>query len=108
MKRNIRNCMMGNFHCSTNRIPRGLPRGYSFYFFMKRKILLGVFALALSVTAGFGVRESMKSDVYSNDLVLTNVEVLAQNEDLCPSGCDDNANGCYNGGWYPNCRERFW
>lgn len=21
---------MGNFHCSTNRIPRGLPRGYSF------------------------------------------------------------------------------
>lgn len=30
MKRNIRNYMMGNFHCSTNRIPRGLPRGYSF------------------------------------------------------------------------------
>ena len=30
VKRNIRNCMTGNFHCSTNRISRGLPRGYSF------------------------------------------------------------------------------
>lgn len=30
MKRNIRNYMMGNFHYSTDRIPRGLPRGYSF------------------------------------------------------------------------------
>ncbi len=43
MKRNIRNCMMGNFHWSTNRIPRGLPRGYSLldesrHFFGKEKV----------------------------------------------------------------------
>lgn len=30
MRRNIKNCMMGNLHCSTNKIPRGLPRSYSF------------------------------------------------------------------------------
>ena len=48
---------------------------------MKKKILSGVFALALLATAGFGVQKSMKSNVGLSDLALANVEALAQNED---------------------------
>jgi hypothetical protein len=47
---------------------------------MKKKILSGVFALALLATAGFGVHKSMKSNVGLSDLALANVEALAQNE----------------------------
>lgn len=47
---------------------------------MKKKILSGLFALALLATAGFGVQKSMKSDAGLNILVLANVEALAQNE----------------------------
>ena len=44
------------------------------------KILSGVFALALFATAGFGVNKSMKSNTNLNDLALSNVEALADNE----------------------------
>lgn len=44
---------------------------------MKKKILSGLFALALLVTAGFGVQTSMKSDAILTDLALSNVEALA-------------------------------
>ena len=44
---------------------------------MKKKLLSGVFALALLVTAGYGVNKSMKSDANLSDLVLANVEALA-------------------------------
>ena len=47
---------------------------------MKKKILSGVFALALHATAGFGVNKSMKSDVKLSDLALANVEALADSE----------------------------
>jgi len=47
---------------------------------MKKKILSGVFALALLATAGFGVQKSMKSDAGLSDLALSNVEALADNE----------------------------
>ena len=55
---------------------------------MKKKILSGVFALALHATAGFGVNKSMKSDVKLSDLALVNVEALAINENSNP--CGDN------------------
>jgi hypothetical protein len=47
---------------------------------MKKKILSGVFALALLVTAGYGVNKSMNSDVNLSDLALSNVEALANTE----------------------------
>ena len=47
---------------------------------MKKKILSGVFALALLATAGFGVNNSMKSDAGLSDLALANVEALANGE----------------------------
>ena len=47
---------------------------------MKKKILSGVFALALLATAGFGVNKSLKSDANLSDLALSNVEALANGE----------------------------
>lgn len=47
---------------------------------MKKKILSGVFALALLATIGFGVNKSMKSDARLSDLALSNVEALASGE----------------------------
>jgi hypothetical protein len=47
---------------------------------MKKKVLSGLFALALLATAGFGVNKSMKSDAGLSDLALMNVEALAQTE----------------------------
>ena len=76
---------------------------------MKRKILSGVFALALLATAGFGVHKSLNGNANLSDLALSNVEALAQSEnDLCPNGCWDNGNGCYCYGWYEKYREATW
>ena len=47
---------------------------------MKKKILSGVFALAVLVATGYGVNQSMKSDAGLSDLALSNVEALARNE----------------------------
>ena len=47
---------------------------------MRKKILSGVFALALLATAGLGVHKSMNSDANLSDLALANVEALAENE----------------------------
>ncbi|ULB33780.1 NVEALA domain-containing protein [Proteiniphilum propionicum] len=47
---------------------------------MQKKILSGLFALALLSTAGFGVNKSLKSDANLSDLALANVEALAENE----------------------------
>lgn len=49
---------------------------------MKKKILSGVFALALLTTAGFGSQKSMRSDANLSDLALSNVEALADNEEV--------------------------
>lgn len=45
---------------------------------MKKKILSGVFALALLAAAGFGVNKSMNGNADLNDLALANVGALAQ------------------------------
>ncbi len=47
---------------------------------MKRKILSGVFALALLATAGYGVNKSMKRNADLSNLALSNVEALAKGE----------------------------
>ena len=47
---------------------------------MKKKILSGIFALALLATSGFGVQKSMESDADLSGLALSNVEALAQSE----------------------------
>lgn len=47
---------------------------------MKKRILSGIFALALLVTTGYGVNKSMKSDFDLSDLALANVEALATGE----------------------------
>ena len=57
---------------------------------MKKKILSGIFALALLVATGYGVSQTMKSDVNLSDLALSNVEALARNEsggDYCDIYC---------------------
>ena len=45
---------------------------------MKKKILSGVFALALLATADFGVSQNLKKDITLSDMVLANVETLAK------------------------------
>jgi len=73
---------------------------------MKKKILSGIFALALLSTVSFGVNKSMNSDVGLSFLALNNVEALAQGESTdCPNGCYDNGTGCYCNGWYPSYKE---
>ena len=47
---------------------------------MKKKLLSGIFALALLATAGYGVNISMNSNVNLSDLTLKNVEALAASE----------------------------
>ena len=47
---------------------------------MRKKMLSGLFALALLATAGYGVNKSMNSDANLSDLALSNVEALATGE----------------------------
>lgn len=57
---------------------------------MKKKILSGIFALTLLITAGYGVNKSIKNDANLSGLALSNVEALAQSE----SGLGDCAVYC--------------
>jgi hypothetical protein len=61
---------------------------------MKKKILSGIFALALLVAAGYGVNKSMKSDVSLSDLALANVEALAQGESSGSTVCIQDCMSC--------------
>ena len=45
---------------------------------MKKKLVSGLFALALLVATGYGVQNSMRSDAGLSDLALVNVEALAR------------------------------
>ena len=63
---------------------------------MKKKILSGLFALALLVATGYGVSKTMQSEADLSDLALANVEALAQNE----SGGDLFCN--YYCSWWPS------
>ena len=47
---------------------------------MKKKLLSGLFALALLATTAVGVAESKKSEVAMSDLAMANVEALANGE----------------------------
>lgn len=47
---------------------------------MKKKFLMGIFALALLATSGYGVSKSLKNNMVLSDIALTNVEALAQTE----------------------------
>lgn len=55
---------------------------------MKKKILSGIFVLALLTTTGLGVRKSMKSDAKLSNLALSNVEALAQGENSVSIPCE--------------------
>ncbi|KAF5037683.1 NVEALA protein [anaerobic digester metagenome] len=54
---------------------------------MKKKILSGLFVLALLATAGFGVYKSLNGNVNLSDLALANVEALAQDKSGGGSTC---------------------
>jgi hypothetical protein len=47
---------------------------------MRKKVLSGLFALALLATAGYGVNQKVKSNANLSDLALANVEALAGGE----------------------------
>ena len=76
---------------------------------MKKKILSGLFALALLATAGFGVQKSLKSDVGLSDLALNNVEALAQGEVEFPWLCRHTSNDiCVIDMWWIIFGDRIW
>lgn len=54
---------------------------------MRKKIITGLVALALLVTAGIGVMESKKNELVLNDLALANVEALAFGEVIVYPPC---------------------
>lgn len=55
---------------------------------MKKRILSGLFALALLAATGYSLNKSMKSDTGLSVLALANVEALAQNENDPPPTYD--------------------
>ncbi|KUK58392.1 MAG: hypothetical protein XD81_1134 [Bacteroidetes bacterium 38_7] len=72
---------------------------------MKKKILSGIFALALLGATGYGVNQSLKSDADLSDLALMNVEALANGEGSpnveCSTLCSDEwCGGIYIDGVY--------
>ncbi|RNC63264.1 hypothetical protein D7D25_17460 [Proteiniphilum sp. X52] len=63
---------------------------------MKKRVLSGLFALALLVAAGYGVSQTMKNEANLSDLALMNVEALANGEfpDL-PHMCIHDCQPCW-------------
>ena len=60
---------------------------------MKKKLLLGIFALVLLTATGYGVCENLKSNVNLSDPALSNMEALANGEGSpnveCSTLCSD-------------------
>lgn len=54
---------------------------------IKKKVLLGIFALALLGITSYGVSSTVQSDIGLSDLALRNVEALSQNEDGGNGSC---------------------
>ena len=52
----------------------------------KKKLFSGLFALALLATTVVGITESRKSEATMSDLIIVNVEALAQMENGSPCG----------------------
>jgi hypothetical protein len=46
----------------------------------KKQLFTGIFAIALVVAAGYGVKSSMNDDVLMDDLVKAHIEALANGE----------------------------
>ena len=68
------------------------------------KVLSGLFALAMLVAAGYGVKTSMNDDVQLSDLARANIEALAKWED---PGSGGNTVTCFSSGTYsPGCE--YW
>lgn len=55
---------------------------------MEKKILSGIFALALLITAGYGVSKSVNGNADLSLLALSNVEALAQGESGGREDCE--------------------
>jgi hypothetical protein len=82
---------------------------------MKKIVLSSIFAVALLVTAGYGVNRSMMSDANLSDLALKNVEALAHLEDGCDNchldnyGREPRTESCkldLGGGWFTGSVRR--
>ena len=82
---------------------------------MKKIVLSSIFAVALLVTAGYGVNRSIMSDANLSDLALKNVEALAHLEDGCDNchldnyGREPRTESCkldLGGGWFTGSVRR--
>ena len=74
---------------------------------MKKKILSGIFALALLITAGYGVSKSVNGNADLNDLALSNVEALADAESGDPCGGPKNDGGMCESKNTVNCKDNY-
>ena len=73
-----------------------------------KKVIKLAFVAAFVAVAGYGVYTNQTSDAMS-DLVLANVEALANSEsDMCLNGCVSNGGGCLCHYWFPTYREYNW
>ncbi|RNC63493.1 NVEALA domain-containing protein [Proteiniphilum sp. X52] len=63
---------------------------------MKKKLLSGIFALALLAAAAYGMRsQTMKSDSILSDWALMNVEALANGEVIIGVPCMQTCSRCW-------------
>ena len=87
---------------------------------MKSKFVKVTFVAAIVMVSGINVFNAQKSEQLS-DIVLANVEALADKSEidngggnsgvnpLCPNGClDENGDGCYCYRFYPDFKEAVW
>ncbi|WP_294634849.1 NVEALA domain-containing protein [uncultured Bacteroides sp.] len=68
-----------------------------------KKVIRIAFVAAI---AGYGVYTNQKTDNVMSELMLANVEALANDENpMCPNGCFDDGDGCLCYHWFPTYRE---
>ena len=73
---------------------------------MNKRLMKVAFVAVIALVGGINVFNAQKSEVLS-DIVLSNVEALAEDEinPACPNGCYENGDGCFCIEWYPYYRE---
>lgn len=69
---------------------------------MKKCVLLVMLILFI----GYNLISSEKKTM--TELMLTNVEALADGESIDTPDCISGGDGCYNGFWWPIDREYYW
>ena len=87
---------------------------------MNKKVMKATFIAAIVMMTGINVFNAQKSEPLS-DIVLANVEALADKSEidngggnsginpLCPNGClDEIGDGCYCYRFYPDFKEAVW